>query len=90
MIQEGLEYSYLTTRLVLVLLWVPYDHPETLYYHFCESNMDLNEEDDRSFMRPRTAIARMLCLCLMSFHSHFRDQEWRHGAESLAYLGDGC
>lgn len=30
MIQEGLEYSYLTNGLVDVQLWIPYDDPNTL------------------------------------------------------------
>ncbi|ODM15755.1 hypothetical protein SI65_08989 [Aspergillus cristatus] len=33
MIQEGLEYSYVTNGLTLILLRVPYDDPGTLYYH---------------------------------------------------------
>ncbi|KAF4222110.1 hypothetical protein CNMCM5878_006705 [Aspergillus fumigatiaffinis] len=33
MIQEGLEYSYLTNGLIDVQLWMPYDDPRTLYYN---------------------------------------------------------
>ncbi|CAG8905076.1 unnamed protein product [Penicillium nalgiovense] len=36
MIQEGLEYSYLTNGLMDVQLWVPYDDPTTLYYHLSD------------------------------------------------------
>lgn len=80
MIQEGLEYSYMTNGLALVLLCVPYANPSTLLYYLCEPNLDVNMEDDQSFQQPKTTIARVLCLCLMSFRSHPRDQEWRNAA----------
>ncbi|KAJ5252275.1 hypothetical protein N7489_002685 [Penicillium chrysogenum] len=80
MIQEGLEYSYLTNGLALVLLRVPYDDPGTLYYHLCEPNMEIDLDDDQSFDQPLTAIARVLCLCLMSFAAPIRDQTWRNEA----------
>ncbi|KAF5017081.1 hypothetical protein F66182_11041 [Fusarium sp. NRRL 66182] len=38
MIQEGLEYSYITNGLALVLLRVPYHDPSTLYYYPSTSN----------------------------------------------------
>ena len=69
MIQEGLEYSYVTNGLALVLLRVPYEDPGTLYCHLCEPNLEVNPKDDQSFLQPATAIARVLCLCLMSFRS---------------------
>ncbi|OJJ79294.1 uncharacterized protein ASPGLDRAFT_52756 [Aspergillus glaucus CBS 516.65] len=82
MIQEGLEYSYVTNGLALILLRVPYDDPGTLYYHLCEPNLEVNSEDDQSFLQPATAIARVLCLCLMSFRSCLRSQQWRNEAEA--------
>ncbi|KAK9859508.1 hypothetical protein MYU51_013551 [Penicillium brevicompactum] len=77
MIQEGLEYSYLTVGLALVLLRVRADDPETLYYQLCEPATDIEVNGDRSFEQPISAIARVLCLCLMSFKSQVRDQKWR-------------
>ncbi|QQK45658.1 Protein kinase-like domain [Penicillium digitatum] len=77
MIQEGLEYSYLTTGIALVLLRVPYDKPSTLYYYLCEPNQEVGHEDG-DLQSPSTAIARVLCLCLMSFCSQPRNQEWRN------------
>ncbi|RAQ79515.1 hypothetical protein COH21_012816 [Aspergillus flavus] len=81
MIQEGLEYSYLINGLALVLLHVPCDEPSTLYYHLCEPNMEIDLDNDCSFEQPLTAIARVLCLCLMSFSARLRDQTWRNDAE---------
>ncbi|KAI1829001.1 hypothetical protein DTO006G1_7024 [Penicillium roqueforti] len=77
MIQEGLEYSYLTTGMALVLLRVPYDKPSTLYYYLCEPNQEV-DHGDGDLQYPNTAIARVLCLCLMSFCSQLRSQEWRN------------
>ncbi|KAI5284929.1 hypothetical protein KEM54_000952 [Ascosphaera aggregata] len=82
MIQEGLEYSYVTNGLALILLRIPCDEPGTLYYHLCEPSMEVNPEDDQSFLQPVTAIARVLCLCLMSFRSRPRNQQWRNEAQA--------
>ncbi|PWY82241.1 hypothetical protein BO70DRAFT_336669 [Aspergillus heteromorphus CBS 117.55] len=78
MIQEGLEYSYVTNGLARVLLRVPHDDPSTLYYFLCDSNGELNTEVEDSFQLPKTSVARTLCLCLMAFRSTVRGQEWRN------------
>ncbi|GJP88742.1 SNF2 N-terminal domain family protein [Aspergillus niger] len=84
MLQEGLEYSYLTNGFAIVLLRVPYDNPGILYYHLCEPNMEVNPDDELSSpQQPLTAVARVLCLCLMSFRSQYRDQEWRNATKNL-------
>ncbi|KAI2959641.1 hypothetical protein CBS147352_10932 [Aspergillus niger] len=84
MLQEGLEYSYLTNGFAIVLLRVPYDDPGTLYYHLCEPNMEVTADDElSSLQQPLTAVARVLCLCLMSFRSQYRDQEWRNATKKL-------
>ncbi|KAJ5131213.1 uncharacterized protein N7515_007252 [Penicillium bovifimosum] len=76
MIQKGLEYSYLTTGNALVLLWVPREKPSTLHYHLCVPNQEVDGRDG-DLPQPNTSIARVLCLCLMSFRSRQRGQEWR-------------
>ncbi|KAJ5355711.1 hypothetical protein N7517_010320 [Penicillium concentricum] len=80
MICEGLEYSYVTTRLALVLLCVPLETPDTLLYFLCEPNMEM--QDDFNYRQPSTAIARILCLALMSCQSHVRNNAWRKQAKS--------
>lgn len=69
MIQEGLEYSYVTIGLARVLLRVPYDDPSTLYYCLCEPKLDANAGDGHSLLGPNIDIGGVLCLCLMSFRS---------------------
>ncbi|GIK05139.1 hypothetical protein Aspvir_009241 [Aspergillus viridinutans] len=86
MIQEGLEYSYVTNGLALVLLRVPYDDPSTLDFYLCEPNMDVCADDDSTFQQPRTAIGRVLCICLMSFSSTPRSQEWRNAAQAKLHV----
>lgn len=80
MICEGPEYSYVTIGLALVLLRVPLEAPDTLLYFLCEPNMEV--QDDLSYRQPTTAIARVLCLALMSCQSHVRDNAWRKQAKS--------
>ncbi|KUL81296.1 hypothetical protein ZTR_09231 [Talaromyces verruculosus] len=59
MIQEGLEYSYITNGLALVLLRVPYDDPSTLYYFPCEPNMEgaMSLFDEFPISNPRSDVA---------------------------------
>ncbi|KAJ5150384.1 hypothetical protein N7492_010735 [Penicillium capsulatum] len=77
MLWEGLEVSYVTIGLALVLLRIPQDEPDTLLYFLCEPNMEIDGNDDDSYRQPRTAVARVLCLSLMSSLSAIRNQAWR-------------
>ncbi|CAG7993032.1 unnamed protein product [Penicillium nalgiovense] len=78
MIQEGLEYSYLTNGLTRVLLRVPRDQPSTLYYFFCDPHSETTPEGNITSHLWKSSVARVLCLCLMAFRSPIRGQEWRN------------
>ena len=78
MIQEGLEYSYLTNGIARVLLRVPQDEPTTLYYFFCDPHSEVDTAADKFSQLSKTSVARVLCLCLMAFRSPARGQEWRN------------
>ena len=80
MLWEGLEISYVTIGLALVLLRIPRDDPGTLLYFLCEPNMEIDRDDDDNYRQPKTAIARVLCLSLMSSLSAIRDHVWRTNA----------
>lgn len=80
MIQDGLEYSYLTNGLIDVQLWVPYDDPRTLYYHLGDPGV-YGMAGVAGPVIPRTRIERSLCLCLMSFRAPLRDQAFRNAAK---------
>jgi hypothetical protein len=84
MIQEGLEYSYVTTGIARLLLRVAYDNPSILYYFLCDPKREIDEKIDQIFQYPKTSIARVLCLCLMAFRSSVRDQEWRNATRVTA------
>ncbi|KAL4763531.1 uncharacterized protein BDW70DRAFT_148645 [Aspergillus foveolatus] len=51
MLEKGLEYSYLTDGLALVLLRVDYDEPGTLYYYLCEPNWRNKAIDNQSIWK---------------------------------------
>lgn len=72
MIGAGLEYGLITTGFGLVLLRVRYENPETLYYYLCEPNAEADGDTEWS-RQPVTAMARVLCLCLMSLTSQAQD-----------------
>lgn len=76
MIQDRLEYSYVTNGIARVLLRVPQDNPSTLYYFFCDPNSEVDPEVDYNSQLLRTSVARTLCLCLLAFRSSQRSQEW--------------
>lgn len=78
MIQEGLEYSYLTNGIARVPLRVPQDEPTTLYYFFCDPHNEVNAEGDITSQVWKTSVARVLCLCLLAFRSPIREQKWRN------------
>jgi len=80
MLWHGLEVSYVTNGLALVLFRIPQDEPDTLLYFLCEPNMEIDGNDDNSYRQPRTAIARVLCLSLMSSLTAIRDHAWRTSA----------
>ncbi|KAK2748514.1 hypothetical protein FQN57_000647 [Myotisia sp. PD_48] len=80
MITEGLEFSYVTNGLAYVLLYIQEDEPNILYYCLCEPSMDITSKDDPIVQQSKTAIARVLSLCLMSCSSSPRNHEWRHNA----------
>ncbi|KAJ5111821.1 hypothetical protein NUU61_001451 [Penicillium alfredii] len=82
MIQEGLEYSYVTNGIARVVLRVPRDEPSTLYYFLCDPNSEVNPEVEYSSQLRKTSVARTLCLCLMAFSSTARAQEWRNSMRS--------
>lgn len=86
MIQEGLTYSYVSTGIALVCLYVPETDPTTLHYYFCVPNKDVPSESERYLQQPLTAVARVLCLCLMSCVTSARSNEWRNRVKSAVHI----
>lgn len=83
MIQEGLAYSYISTGIALVFLYVPEDEPSRLYYHLCVPNKDVPSAGDESHHYPLTAVARLLCFTLMCCATSLRSNAWRNEAKKI-------
>jgi hypothetical protein len=74
MIEEGLPYAILTNGLAQVLLFVPSDDLGALYYQLCEPNREV-VDDEPVLQQPTNPVARMICLCIVSFGFSIRDHE---------------
>jgi hypothetical protein len=86
MIQEGLAYSCLSTGIALVFLYVPEEEPTTLYYHLCVPNEDVRSMGEGNSQQPVTAVARLLCLGLMSCAKSLRSNAWRNRAKNIVHV----
>jgi len=83
MIQNGLEYSYITTGEAFVFLHIKDDEPTTLYHHVAVPTEDVDHDDPGvGFLHPRTAVAQVVGLCLMAFRSERRNHKWRRDAKT--------
>jgi Phosphotransferase enzyme family len=85
MIENGLEFSCISTGPAEVYLRVIEDDPTTVYYYLAEPKMDVGEDSELGFRYPFTAIARMLGFGLMALHSRVRNQAWRDMASQSLY-----
>ena len=87
MIEKGLAYSYVSTGEAFVFLYVPKKDPETLYYHLAIPNKDVQPGIERSFYpQAMTAVARVLCFCLISHRRRTRSQAWREKTMNRAQI----
>ena len=78
MIENGLEYSYITTGEAFAFLHVEEHDPTTLHYHVAVPSEDMNEK--LGISSSQTAIGQVMGLCLMAFQSKQRDLKWRKKA----------
>ena len=81
MIENGLEYSYITTGETFVFLRIKEDDPTTLYYHLAVPGDEIDDQE-LDFLLSQTAISQVISLCLMAFGSEQRDQRWIRNAMS--------
>ncbi|KID81654.1 hypothetical protein MGU_11007 [Metarhizium guizhouense ARSEF 977] len=79
MIQTGQAVGYLTNGFCDIALWIPHDDPATLCYRLCDPTREIGGAD-LNILEPKTAIARRLCLCLVSCRHSIRSQDWRNAA----------
>ena len=80
MIENRLEYSYITTGEVFVFLRIKEKDPATLYYHVAVPTEEAATEGS-GFLHSQTAIGQVMSLCLMAFQSNQRSHEWQMTAK---------
>ncbi|KAI9670763.1 MAG: hypothetical protein M1817_003873 [Caeruleum heppii] len=84
MIENGLEYGYITTGEAFVFLRVAEDDPTTVYYHLVDPS-DARIQCGAEIQISRTAVGQALGFCLMALRSKPRPQQWR--MQSASRLG---
>ena len=57
MVENGLEYSYLTTGEAYVFLQIKESEPHTLYYHLVEPNAKAEAQDEVDILLCRTTVS---------------------------------
>jgi hypothetical protein len=77
MVENGLEYSYLTTGEAFVFLHIKEAEPHTLYYHLAEPNTEAEAHDEVDILLCRTAVSQALTFLLFALDSKPRSQKWR-------------
>ncbi len=80
MIENGLEYSYITTGEAFIFLHIDWKDPTTLLYYVTVPADEAND-DGSDFPYSQTAICQVLGLCLMAFKSERRDHARRKDAK---------
>jgi hypothetical protein len=84
MIENGLEYSKLTTGEADVFFQVKEDEPHTLYYHLAEPKIEAEAQSEVDILLCRTTVGQSLTFCLMALDSRSRSQNWRNHALETA------
>jgi hypothetical protein len=85
MIENGLEYSYLTTGEAFVFLQILKAEPHTLYYHLAEPNYEAEAQDEDGLLLCRTAVSLALTFSLFALGSKPRSQKWRNKTLETAF-----
>jgi hypothetical protein len=57
MVENGLEYSFLTTGEAYVFLQIKEDEPHTLYYHLAEPNTKAEAQEEFDILLCRTVVS---------------------------------
>ncbi|ESZ91843.1 kinase domain-containing protein [Sclerotinia borealis F-4128] len=88
MVENGLEYSYLTTGDAFVFLRILEDEPHTLYYHFTQPKVEGG--DGIGELLCRTSVSQSVSFSLLALGSTTRSHEWRARTLKTAYkVGTG-
>jgi len=78
MIEQGLEYGYISTGEALVFLHVNWEDPTTLYFHLAVPREEAGSADSSDFAFQRTTVSQVLGLCLLASKSRPVPQKKRN------------
>lgn len=78
MVDNGLQYSYLTTGETFLFLQIKEAEPHTLYYHLTEPNSEAEVRDGVDLLLCRTAVSQTSMFCLLALASQPRSQMWQN------------
>ncbi|KAK3297775.1 uncharacterized protein B0H64DRAFT_458288 [Chaetomium fimeti] len=78
MIENGLEYSYLTTTEAFVFLKIDWDNPGDLFFHLAEPKAEVAEHGPNG--RSCTAVSQVLAFALLALKTRQRSQAVRKNA----------
>lgn len=77
MIENGLEYSYITCGKALVFLHIKREEHDTLYFHLSVPTKDVRVDVELGHLYARTSITQIASFCFMALKSGQRTQGWR-------------
>lgn len=77
MVENGLEYSYLTTGEAFIFLQIMEAEQRTLYY-YAEPNTEAEAQDEADILLCRIAVSQASMFCLFALDSKPRSQKWRN------------
>ncbi|KAL9609496.1 MAG: hypothetical protein Q9167_005745 [Letrouitia subvulpina] len=75
MIASGLSYSYITTGMANIFLYINYQDPSTLYYH-----VSIPSQEEKDLAYNLTAVGQVLGLSLLAFEEGQKNQRARQEA----------
>lgn len=78
MIEQGLEYGYISTGEALVFLHVDWQDPTTLYFHLAVPREEVRSADSSDFAFQQTTVSQVLGLCLLASKSRPVSQNKRN------------
>lgn len=85
MIKERFEYLYLTNRLIYILLYIPLNWPNTLYYFLYDPYSEMTLESNMASFLQRSFVTRVLYLYLIVFRLSSQRQEQKNQVYPFLY-----
>ena len=85
MIENDVQYSYISIEKTFIFLWIKKDNSTKIYYHLITSNQELNVTENSKIVIFHTVVEQILSFCLLIFESKRRNSIWRDKWKSLLF-----